>query len=540
VLIWVAVLSVGWLTAMGLLAASAVQLRFAQVREARIYLPAEQGVLQLLNAFVDQQTGLRGYLLTGQERYLKPYTDGTGAATAMLPQLEATTRTIPDARTALARVKAAHQVWQQYATEQIRLVRGGHREEAVAVVASPASKARFDELRASVASLQGMVTRAQHDNRSQVVAWEHRLIAVLVLTLAVLALVVTVAVRGLLTVIIGPVQTLAQAARAVADGDLSVPIPVRGAPEISAMGNDVAAMRDKLLANTHAAEQALVALEQGDPAVAALRQELAPVTDQVDGLVVTGRIDPAEGVLAGDWYDLIALSTHRAALLIGDVAGHGPASAVFALRLKHALGAALRAGASPAAALALVSRTLHDVPDELFATVLAVTVDTETDQLVYANAGHPAPLLLSPASPAPLRHGQRAIVIDLPNASARTELSLPATGPVLSSLPGCWSWGEASLPFSPGDSLLAFTDGLLEARDETGQQFGLAPVRDALARHDPADGARLVDALAAAVLRHRPTRPDDQTLLHVYRTAGLSVRCDSRRTRTVRPRTPAE
>jgi serine phosphatase RsbU (regulator of sigma subunit)/CHASE3 domain sensor protein len=540
VLVWVAVLSVGWLTAMGLVAASAVQLRSAQVREARIYQPAERGALQLLNAFVDQQTGLRGYLLTGQERYLKPYTDGTGAATSLLLRLQATARTIPDARQALARVEAAHQVWQQYATEQIALVRGGHREEAVAVVASAAGKSRFGALRESVASLQGAVARGQHDNQSQVVAWEHRLIAVLVLTLAVLALVVTLAVRGLLTIVIGPVQTLAHAARAVADGDLSVPIPVGGAQEISAMGADVAAMRDRLMANAHAAERALAALEQGNPAVAALRQQLVPVTEQVDGLVVTGRIDPAEGVLGGDWYDLIALSAHRAALLIGDVAGHGPASAVFALRLKHALGAALRAGASPAAALALVSRTLHDVPDELFATVLAVTIDTATDQLVYANAGHPAPLLLSPASPAPLRHGQRAIVVDLPNGSARTELSLPATGPVLSSLPGTWSWGEAVLAFSAGDSLLAFTDGLLEARDEAGEQFGLAPVRDALTHHDPAEGARLVDALAAAVLRHGPTRLDDQTLLHVYRPTSSTARAAGLRPRTVRPRMPVE
>jgi sigma-B regulation protein RsbU (phosphoserine phosphatase) len=310
----------------------------------------------------------------------------------------------------------------------------------------------------------------------------------------------------------------------VADGNLAATIPVEGAQEIRSMGADVLAMRDRLLAEAQAAEQALEALQQTGPAVAALRQELAPVTDHVDGLDVTGRVLPADGVLAGDWYDVIGVSDHEAALILGDVAGHGPASAVFALRLKHALTVAVRAGASPARALAAVTTSLHGIPDELFATVVVVTVDARAGRLVYANAGHPPALLLpraGAAQPFPVQHAAPDALRGQPTA-----VNLHPTGPLLSPLLSGASGQEAAHPFVAGDTLLAFTDGLLEARDDTGEQFGLTGIQETLAHHDPADGPRLLDALAAAILRHRPTQRDDLTLVHVHRTVSPDV--DSR------------
>jgi sigma-B regulation protein RsbU (phosphoserine phosphatase) len=521
VLASVSVLCVGWLVAAGLLTAAALRLRAAEVRQDRVLVPAERASLQLLNAFVDQQTGLRGYLLTGQERFLRPYRSGSLEVAPALATLHAATDSIPGARGPLARVQDAHQIWQDYAREQLVRVHGGRRDDAVTVMASEATRGRFGALRSAVAELQQSIVLAQHDNQVEVVAWEHRLIGLLLITLAMLAFVVTVAVRGLLTVVIGPVRALAAAARAVADGDLSAPIPIDGAQEITAMGADVLAMRDRLLTNAQAAEQALEALRQRGPVVAALREELAPVTDEIEGLVVTGRSDPAEGVLGGDWYDVIAVSRHKAALILGDVAGHGPASAVFALRLKHALAAAVRAGASPATALAAATSSLHGIPDELFATVVVITVDTHSDQLVYANAGHPAALLLPGAAAGqrlPAQHGAGKAVRDQPVTGG-----LQPTGPLLSPLLAAASWTQAARPFAPGDTLLAFTDGLLEARDDSGEQFGVTGIQETLAQHDWSDGARLVDALAAAVLRRCPTRRDDLTVLHVHRGTASTV-----------------
>jgi hypothetical protein len=70
--------------------------------------------------------------------------------------------------------------------------------------------------------------------------------------------------------------------------------------------------------------------------------------------------------------------------------------------------------------------------------------------------------------------------------------------------------------FHIDDTLIAFTDGLLEARDPHGEQFGLPRLLQTINTKDLDDGHRLLDAVAAAVTRHTTsTRSDDQTLVNV-------------------------
>jgi sigma-B regulation protein RsbU (phosphoserine phosphatase) len=356
------------------------------------------------------------------------------------------------------------------------------------------------------------------------VTLQQRLVVLLVASLVMLATVIVAGARILLATIAGPVRDLAAAAQAVSRGDLSAPIPAGGAPEIRAMACDVRAMRDRLLADAHSAEQALQALEQHGPAVTALREALTPGIAEISGITVAGRMDAAEGVLAGDWYDLIALSDHQLAVVLGDVAGHGPRSAVLALRLKHALAASLGAGAGPGAALAATSRTLEDLPDELFATVLVVIIDTAADTLIYANAGHPAALLLNRrragAGP-PLSPGGHVTTVTSTGDHTRAWIDLPSTGPLLSPVVASLSWTQAEHEFHADDTLIAFTDGLLEARDPHGEQFGLPRLLDIINSQDLGDGPRLLDAVAAAVARYTTTRRDDQTLVYAHRTPRL-------------------
>jgi sigma-B regulation protein RsbU (phosphoserine phosphatase) len=240
---------------------------------------------------------------------------------------------------------------------------------------------------------------------------------------------------------------------------------------------------------------------------------------------VAARLDPAEGVLAGDWYDAVALNPSCLALVLGDVAGHGPASAVFALRLKHSLLTALRAGLDPGRALTQVSTELAELSPGQFATVLVATLDTTTGSLAYANAGHPAGLLLD--GPAAGERGRA----DAPSPR-RVEsdqpvhwLELPSTGPLLSSIVSGWAWNTATRPFRPGDALLAVTDGVLETRDEHGREFGAEGILKTVAEAGSADGDRLIAAIAAASMRFGGNRPrrDDHTLVYVRRVTAEST-----------------
>jgi serine phosphatase RsbU (regulator of sigma subunit)/CHASE3 domain sensor protein len=535
---WVVIVAVATsmlLVSLGaLLVTTALDLRTAQVRQTDEFGLAVQTTSDLLNDFVDEETGLRGYVITGQQTFLDPYTRAQPRIVTRFASLRRLTRHVPDAPARLTAIDVAHRDWSAYARAQILLVRGGGTDEAATMVATGAGKARFDTLRHQVARLSEAVRLVSDRNLVTVAGLQRRLVAYVVISLVLLAAILAAGTRLLLIGLVQPVQALAAGARAVADGDLSAAIPAGGAPEVVSMAADVRAMRDRLLADKDSVESALEALDQHGPAVTALRESLAPHLGQVPGLVVAGRMEPAEGLLAGDWYDLIPVPTpgsgHRLAVVLGDVSGHGPRSAVLALRLKHALAATLQAGAQPGEALAATSRALLDVPAELFATVLIVLVDTAADRLVYANAGHPAALLLERHLhfDEPLNPREELTPLNGLDGRPLSWLDLPSTGPLLSPIVAGWSWGQAEHRFEVDDTLIAFTDGLLEARSGDGEQFGLHRVLQVIGRHGLADGPRLLDSLAAEAARHIGTgrRRDDQTLLYARRTdpAGLPVR----------------
>jgi hypothetical protein len=224
---------------------------------------------------------------------------------------------------------------------------------------------------------------------------------------------------------------------------------------------------------------------------------LAPLA----GLSFATRYLPADEPVAvgGDWYDAIPLPGGEVGLIIGDVAGHGlPAATVMA-----SLRAALRAFATVEACPARILTRLNDYtclfkPDA-FATVFVAIVDATSEQLRYASAGHPPALVVTPAGP--------------------TQILAGALGPPLG-LPGArYEFGERAFP--PGASLVAYTDGLIERREQIIDD-GLADLVAAAASAGPGVGPdelcdRLVfellagqdlfDDAAVLVATRQPTAP---------------------------------
>jgi sigma-B regulation protein RsbU (phosphoserine phosphatase) len=209
-------------------------------------------------------------------------------------------------------------------------------------------------------------------------------------------------------------------------------------------------MRRRIVNELRATTQAIEGLEQGAPLVSSMRAQLRAGTasDLPAGLQVSASLEPAQGVLAGDWYDVVRIDEDRAAVLVVDVSGHGEEAGLRALWLKHLLVPAVRMGLDPGEALNWVAGEIGDT-GEWFATCVVIEVDASTGACRYANAGHPPPLLLSPEG------------VD--------ELSV--TGPLFGPLPGQhWRTGETSL--SRGQILVAYTDGITEARNAAGEEFG--------------------------------------------------------------------
>jgi serine phosphatase RsbU (regulator of sigma subunit)/CHASE3 domain sensor protein len=515
-----------------LLTRTAFDLRDAQRRQVNPLAAAQANSATLLGLFVDEETGLRGYLIGGRPVFLEPLNQARSRIPPLLTVLRSQTaamaapRAGPSASQALDPVVAAHDRWQEYAARQIGTVADGHLAQAQSLAGSSAGKQLFDQLRLRMATLDGAIADAGRRNLARVDELQQRLIGLLIAALAALALGLAGSVATLLGMVVAPLGRIASSARMVADGDESVVLPIGGPSEIRTLGSELDAMRTRLEAELERTRHAMEALEQHGPAVVALRSALEPSVASIPDLVVAGRLDPAEGVLAGDWYDLTLVNDHTLAVVLGDVAGHGPASAVFALRLKHALTAALRGGARPSDALGHTARGLADASEEMFATVLVAVIDTRASRVAYASAGHPAALLLHrpPSAREPLLARERERVLRSDEEVTLSWIDLPATGPLLSPMVASWSWATAEHDFRADDTMLAFTDGLVEARNADGDQFGIGRVVEIAGAADPADPVALLDALAEAsnAFLRGARAQDDRTVVCCHRTRAVA------------------
>ncbi|HEV2770103.1 MAG TPA: PP2C family protein-serine/threonine phosphatase, partial [Solirubrobacteraceae bacterium] len=299
----------------------------------------------------------------------------------------------------------------------------------------------------------------------------------------------------------------------VAAGDLTSPVEVYGPPEVRAIGRDAEAMRRRILDELDAARAADEGLTQGEPVVAALRDQLRPSTIvPVPGVRVAGKVHSAEGVLAGDWYDVVRLPGGRVAVVVADVSGHGARAGSLAAQFKQALVTALSLGRLGPAALVAARPVLRDA--EQFVTCVIAELDPPTGRLRITNAGHPPPVVLAArpdGSMIPVRH-------------------LSSPGSVVNRLvdPDYVSH-EATL--AEGELLLLYTDGLVEARDDEGRLLGLEGVGRALARTESPQPQAVIDACLDAARSFRaPSRRDDITLVVLGR---------ERVTAALRPAAPA-
>ncbi|HEU5037395.1 MAG TPA: SpoIIE family protein phosphatase [Nocardioides sp.] len=468
----------------GLLVLTVVQVTRNQSRLENHLNPARVELGAVLALYVGQETGERGYILTGDRDFLDPYD-------AAAPRIERNLALLreqlsPAARAEVDVMTAAHAAWLEVAERELAAVRAGDRGEAIELVASGEGKRLFDGVRTAERAADEAIAAEQLDATQRADGLLRRLSILLAVTVALFLGAALLAAYGFRRTVLRPLTALGSASRAVAHGRLDQAVTVRGPREVESVAEDVDTMRRHLLDELDASRRAAEALALGEPAVAALEAALALPPFSGPGLSVTGEIASAEGVLAGDFLDVVELDDRQVAVVLGDVSGHGPAAALVGLRLKIAIAGALpRDGL--AAALPVVRTTLAD-DTETFVTLLVAVVDVGADTLSYVNAGHPPPLVV------------RAEGVD----------PLEPTGPLVSPVLGDATWDVATVPFGPGERLVAFSDGVLEARDSRGREFGAEGVRAAMRSDAP---AHVVRELRSAVRDHEVAPRDDVTIL---------------------------
>ena len=232
---------------------------------------------------------------------------------------------------------------------------------------------------------------------------------------------------------------------------------------------------------------------------------------RVPGWEIAARFRPARQV-AGDFYDAFALPAGgRIGLVVADVCDKGVGAALFMALFRTLLRAtatgdsdppgSAAGDADPAAELLRAVRLTNDYiarthgRSNMFATLFFAVLEPATGSLLYVNGGHEAPVVFGPGG---------------------VKARLAPTGPAVGMLPDmAFSVGSARL--EPGDGLLAFTDGVTDARGASGL-YGEERLL-ALLRETAAPASALLDAIESAVLAHAAGREqaDDITLLAVRR-----------------------
>lgn len=230
-----------------------------------------------------------------------------------------------------------------------------------------------------------------------------------------------------------------------------------------------------------------------------LWQLLPPRTFASERVVVTALLEPPDQV-AGDAYDYAADSTSLD-LAVFDAVGHDMQSCLTTAVALTAIRNARRAGETDLAELAgRASRLVTEQPGPLrFVTAVLARLETETGLLHYLLAGHPPPLLV---------RGGRVV----------KELTHPPRRPLGFSSAANGDQVVAQEQLEPGDRLLLYSDGVVEARDAAGEFFGEQRLVDFTERASLAElsAPETLRRLAAAVLDHQGGRlQDDATLLMV-------------------------
>ncbi|HET7247797.1 MAG TPA: ATP-binding protein [Streptosporangiaceae bacterium] len=262
-IIWVGVLIVGLfsLLAIGVGGAALADLTTARDRVVSTLDPAAFHASQLEVALLNQETGVRGYALSAQLSFLKPYNDGQAAQQRQVAMLRPLLAGMPAAQADLSQVLGRVANWRAtYALPTIHQV-AAQGKVPPASLSLNQGKVDFDRIRGALGHLQANLAM----QRRQAAGTLHDAASVLDAALIVIAvaLVVTVLVLafGLWRSAILPLRRLASDARQVAGGDFQHQMEPGGPAEMRAVGLDVNRMRERILAELSALQAAHASLE---------------------------------------------------------------------------------------------------------------------------------------------------------------------------------------------------------------------------------------------------------------------------------------
>ena len=281
-------------------------------------------------------------------------------------------------------------------------------------------------------------------------------------TVILLTLVYVYAARLLNILVANPIDRTNEALDRMSKGDLDHLVEVRESSEFSSLSDGI--NRGVTAIRAYSEEQARRIEE--DLATAQSIQQSAlprqlPLPSEEKPFDIYAAMLPAKDV-GGDFYDFFLVDDHILGFLIADVSGKGIPAALFMMEAKNEISSRMQSTPDLAEAMDAANATLCAGNDEaMFVTVWAATLDWDTGELCYVNAGHNQPLL---------RH-------------EGSWQWMPDDGGPMMGIGDFFSYESHTIQLEAGDELLLYTDGVTEALNRLGVLYGDERIREFLQAH---------------------------------------------------------
>jgi sigma-B regulation protein RsbU (phosphoserine phosphatase) len=204
---------------------------------------------------------------------------------------------------------------------------------------------------------------------------------------------------------------------------------------------------------------------------------------------IAARYVPMASV-AGDFYDFVVADEHRAGLLVADVSGHGVPAALIASMVKLAAASQRAVADDPSRFLSGMNSALFGNTQNQFVTAACVHLDADSQEMRYSAAGHP-PMLL-------LRNGEVIKIAENGLVLAVFDFAV---------------YSNAIQRLEAGDRLLLYTDGIVEARNGSGNFFGQDRLCELLRTTAGLSSSAAADSIITSVRKWSEKQDDDLTVL---------------------------
>lgn len=245
------------------------------------------------------------------------------------------------------------------------------------------------------------------------------------------------------------------------------------------------------------------ALERELQTASEIQRILFPDEDpEVPGYRVRGTNRPAH-IVSGDYFDYLDAAPGKTGVAIADVSGKGVAASLLSAMCRSVLRTVAPGNLSPADALGRLNELLYeDIREDMFISMAYLLLDHASTQITLARAGHDAPLVFRAASGEVERLTCPGLALGIDEGAVFRRVTRDFT-----------------FHLDPGDILLLYTDGVNEALDIEGDEFGMDRLKAVIAQSAPKGPAALVDHLIASVREFVGDHPqsDDITLIAIQR-----------------------